>query len=372
MRILIFLGHPAHFHLFRHTIRALESGGHSLRILVSGKDVLEGLLQREGLEYTMVYTGVKGRTRLQLLRMLWVRGRRIYKIIRKWNADLMIGTSAEGPLFARLAGIPFINMNEDDYDVVPLYSRLSYPFSTHILMPEKCKAGRWRHKTIYYPGFHELAYLHPKLFQPDKAIIDKNTGKGLPYILLRFSALAAHHDNGKRGITEALALRIIELLRGKYRVFISSEKALPPSLSSYILKMNPLEIHHVMAGARLYIGDSQTMAAECAMLGTPFIRYNDFVGKITYLALLENEYKLGYGFIPGQEEEMIQTTIELLAKDDLREEWMKKRDLMLINKINTADFIRWFLVNYPQSAEDVVRKDYNWNIFREMTNSDVL
>jgi predicted glycosyltransferase len=33
----------------------------------------------------------------------------------------------------------------------------------------------------------------------------------------------------------------------------------------------------------LYIGDSQTMAAEAAVLGIPSIRFNSFVGKLVYL-----------------------------------------------------------------------------------------
>jgi len=42
-------------------------------------------------------------------------------------------------------------------------------------------------------------------------------------------------------------------------------------------------MHHVMAFASLYIGDSQTMAAEAGVLGVPFVRFNDFVGRIGYL-----------------------------------------------------------------------------------------
>ncbi len=54
-------------------------------------------------------------------------------------------------------------------------------------------------------------------------------------------------------------------------------------------------MHHVMAFASLYIGDSQTMAAEAGVLGVPFVRFNDFVGRIGYLRELEDTYHLGYG-----------------------------------------------------------------------------
>lgn len=54
-------------------------------------------------------------------------------------------------------------------------------------------------------------------------------------------------------------------------------------------------MHHVMAFASLYIGDSQTMAAEAGVLGVPFVRFSDFVGRIWYLRELEDKYELGYG-----------------------------------------------------------------------------
>ena len=63
----------------------------------------------------------------------------------------------------------------------------------------------------------------------------------------------------------------------------------------YRIKINPLDMHHVMAFASLYIGDSQTMAAEAGVLGVPFVWFNDFVGRIGYLRELEDKYELGYG-----------------------------------------------------------------------------
>jgi predicted glycosyltransferase len=45
----------------------------------------------------------------------------------------------------------------------------------------------------------------------------------------------------------------------------------------------------------MYIGDSQTMTAEAAVLGTPAIRFNDFVGELSYLEELEYTFDLTYG-----------------------------------------------------------------------------
>ena len=52
MRYLFYLGHPAHFHLFREVIPMLRNSGHEIKVLIKKKDVLEQLLKDSGWEYT--------------------------------------------------------------------------------------------------------------------------------------------------------------------------------------------------------------------------------------------------------------------------------------------------------------------------------
>lgn len=365
MRIMIYLGHPAHFHLFHHCLLEWREKGYLLQILVSRKDVLEDLLKAKGFDYVLVSEGKKHKNRFHLAWMVMKRGWQIFLQLRRFQADVMAGTAAEAPLMARLNGIPFINLNEDDADIVPLYAWLSYPFSDLILMPENCRAGRWKKKTLFYPGFHELAYLHPSQLQANTLAVSKNDIPGKPYILIRFSALTAHHDKGKKGLSENLAQEIIRLAGENYQVHISAEKMLSPALQAFQLRSDPQNIHRLMANAYLYIGDSQTMAAESAMLGVPFVRYNSFVGKLTYLAQLEDEYQLGYGFRPGEEAQMLQTIQKILYPQTVRTDWKKRRDAMLQGKINTARFLGWFIPHYPDSLREIGNKDFSWARFLE-------
>ena len=54
-------------------------------------------------------------------------------------------------------------------------------------------------------------------------------------------------------------------------------------------------MHHALYFAEMFIGDSQTMTAEAAVLGTPALRLNNFVGKLGYLNELERKFNLTYG-----------------------------------------------------------------------------
>lgn len=131
-------------------------------------------------------------------------------------------------------------------------------------------------------------------------------------------------------------------------------------------------MHHVMAFASLYMGDSQTMAAEAGVLGVPFVRFNDFVGRIGYLRELEDVYELGYGIHasllpddspirkndgsvqPSGTEALYQAVEQLVAMDasERRTLYQQRRQKMLADKIDCAKFLTWFIENYPESEEE--------------------
>ena len=89
----------------------------------------------------------------------------------------------------------------------------------------------------------------------------------------------------------------------------------------------------------MVIGDSQTMSAEAGVLGTPFTRYNDFVGKIGYLRELEEVYKLGFGITPDYPEKLLVKAEELASGSDIKSVFQKRREKMLTEKIDVADFL---------------------------------
>ena len=178
---------------------------------------------------------------------------------------------------------------------------------------------------------------------------------GEPYFLIRFSALNAHHDKGIKGISNEIAERLVKILEPFGTIYITSERPLEPQFEKYRIKINPLDMHHVMAFASLYIGDSQTMAAEAGVLGVPFVRFNDFVGRIGYLRELEDKYELGYGIKASAEGsvdalcERVETLVSMPSAER-KATFAARRQQMLSDKIDCAKFLTWFIENYPESA----------------------
>jgi hypothetical protein len=103
------------------------------------------------------------------------------------------------------------------------------------------------------------------------------------------------------------------------------------------------------------------MAAEAGVLGTPFVRFNDFVGRIGYLAELENKYNLGFGIKPDNPEKLLSVVKDLADTENLKQEFSRRRQKMLDEKIDTARFMTWFIENYPKSVDTMKQNsDYQY------------
>jgi predicted glycosyltransferase len=102
---------------------------------------------------------------------------------------------------------------------------------------------------------------------------------------------------GTSGLTGARKIELVKLLAGYGRVLISSENDLPPELEPYRLTIPPSHIHHFLAFASLLVGESATMASECAVLGVPSF-YISPVGR-GYTDEQEKRYGLVFNFTGG-------------------------------------------------------------------------
>ena len=371
MNVGLFLGHPAHFHMLKHTAENLKLDGHRVFVVIKKKDILETLCREAGLEYYKIREG-RGGSKWGLIKSVLGMEYHMCQFVRQNKIDLLIGSTLSFTA-AKINRIAVIVMGEDDANVVPNYAKLVYPFASVVLTPDSCNNGKWDKKSSKYSSYHELAYLHPNHFTPDEKVVkgyDIDVAK--PYFIVRFAQLNAHHDSGIKGINNEIAERLIKILKPHGKIYITSERPLEPQFEQYRIKINPLDMHHVMAFASLYIGDSQTMAAEAGVLGVPFVRFNDFVGRIGYLRELEDVYELGFGIHasalpedspirkhdgsvqPSGTDALYQAVEQLVAMDatERRTLYQQRRQKMLADKIDCAMFLTWFIENYPQSVEE--------------------
>ncbi|MCR4619329.1 MAG: hypothetical protein K5633_01400 [Paludibacteraceae bacterium] len=367
MNVLIQLSHPAHFHLYKHVAKNLKEDGHKVFVLIKSKDVLEPLLQEAGLEYYNINEHAHRGSKWGILWDMLSREARMIVFCLRHRIDLLTGSTPEVAHVGWLLRRSSINTGEDDLNIVPMFRKIAGPFLQCLLTPETCNTEPYEDRSVHYPGYHKLAYLHPNRFIANRDVVEKygiETSK--PYFLLRFAKLGAHHDVGVNGISTEVAQHLIDILTPKGKVYITSERELEPQFEQYRLRIHPLDIHHVMNYATLYIGDSQSMAVEAAMLGVPSLRFNDFVGekKIGVMEELEHKYGLTFGISSKEADRLYDKVNEMLQTEGVREQFQARREVMLKDKIDVTEFLTWFIENYPNSKADVKQSDFNWGRFR--------
>jgi len=351
-RFLFFLIHPSKYHVFRNTINTLKAHGHHVDILITSKDVLEVLLKNEGWPYKNIFPEgrkMKGvpayiSAAINTFRTLF----RLEKFLFKNKKFDMFITDDLLVINGWWRRIPTVLLQDDDVTAVP-ETVLLHTFAKHILSPSVSNMKKNNQKKISFYGYKELGSLHPNRFIPDMSIVTQFNPKNKNYFLLRLVSLRSTHDTGKSGLNDNDVEKLIEMLGSKGEIYITSERPLPEKYEKYRINIKPNDIAHALCFAQLLIADSQTMSAEAGVLGTPYIRYNDFVGRISYLEELEQKYELGYGVKTKDKEKLFETLQLLLSKNDIKGEWLKKKQKMLDDKIDLTSFMLWFFEEYPES-----------------------
>ena len=363
-KILVYFGHPAQYLFMREAIKQLQSNGLKVKIVIKTKDVLEDLVKSDGFEFTNILKKKRGSSKFSIILSLLKRNLKLIPIILKFRPNLMISTDATIAQLGKVFGIQRITITEDDYNIIKPLANVSYPITNYILCPEVCSVGRFEAKKIGYKGYMKLAYLHPKIFKYQTSIVDSYN---LPkkYALIRLAQLTAFHDKGIKGISNFFLDELIKILLKKNIIpVISSEYNLGEKYNKYILSINPKDIHHILKKASILICDSQSMSVEAAMLGTPSLRYSSFAGKISVLEELELKYQLTYGFSIGKDKNLIDKLNEILNIVNFEEEFEKRRQVMLDDKINVTEFLVWFIQGYPKTVEDLKKDPLIQNKFK--------
>jgi uncharacterized protein len=348
MKYLFFFVHPSKFHVFKNTINTLISRGHQVEVLITSKDVLEDLVKSEGWNYKNIFPEgrkMKGvppyiSSAINFFRTIF----RLFRYTKGKKYDLFV-TDDLLVYLGKWKNVPSIVFNDDDLTIVKQYA-LVLSQATHILSPDITKAGKYTPKKIGFPGYKELAYLHPNVFVPDIKIVAQFNPELAPYFILRLVSLRAYHDVGMKGLGDKEVKELISLLEKHGKVFISSERPLSSDFEGYRLQIEPSQIAHALYYAKLFIGDSQTMTSEAAILGTPAFRCNDFVGRISVMEEKEVKYGLSFNYPPSRFDEMLSKIQELLDGENFEQEFEQRKQKMLNDKIDLSAYMIWLFENY--------------------------
>jgi predicted glycosyltransferase len=345
VRILVDVSHPAHVHFFRHAIYEFRRRGHTVRIVSRVKDLTVPLLDALGLTHEPISVAPSRRSAVTLGRELLIHLWRLARIARTFRPDVMLQVAGTfiapvGFLLRRPAVVFY------DTEIARWSNALTYPLATAVCTPD-CYQGSAGPHHVRYPGYHELAYLHPSVFTPDPSRLPQaGISATERFFIVRFVNWAALHDYRHAGFAAGGKVGLVEALARHGRVLVSSESALPDELEPYRLAAPVEAIHDLMAFATLVIGESATMASEAAVLGVPAIFMSS--SPRGYTTEQERRYGLVRTFRPEQAGECLQAALDVATRplDDLRREYTAKRARLLADHVSTT---AW-MVDYVETT----------------------
>ena len=332
LKILMHFGHPAHYHLFKNLIKILERENHKIKVLSTDKEMLNLLLSNSKLNYTKIANESKG-----FFKIINFFKEILYTLIisRKYKPDVFVGRAqtnlAIASLFRRK---PFVSYSDTDDAFIPRL--ISIPLSSVVVTPNSyTKSLGVHHKK--FDGYYELCYLHGKYFKRKAA---NNIFSKKESVMVRFVSWGASHDIGKKGITNLEKLYLLYFLSKHYKVYLSSEIALPKMFYDFCESFDPLDAHQILSKCKLYVGEGATMASEAACLGVPSVFVSD--RELGYINELRDNYKLI--FQTNSLKAIIKTIKLHLSKNSNfnKENWFK----MLEEKVDVNDYMYKIIINY--------------------------
>lgn len=341
MNILFDINHPGHVHLFKNAIQILKKDGHNIIITSRVKDITVELLDNYKMDHIVLSKATKGLF-LQACELIW-RQIRLLPILLKNKIQICISvTGACNVHICKVLNIPTLIFYDTEH--ASLQNNVALPFATAFITPDSF-IGRYGKKHITYNGTHDLAYLHPKYFTPNKEIYSLlNLSVEENFVVIRFVSWQATHDRGQSGISLKLKRKIINLCSQYAKLFIVSESTIDEEFEKYRFPIAPEKMHDTLNFATMYIGEGGSMATEAAILGTPAI----FISSLTAGVFdeYENNYQLMYSFQPDQEAEILQKIETLLKMKNLKGTWEERKKKFLNDKEDLTQFMIKLIYKY--------------------------
>jgi uncharacterized protein len=353
MKIAVFANTPAQIHFYKNIIRELKEHGHEVRVLA--RDYGETLDVAESMGHDFYIYSKSPLSKIGKVIIMPFEIGNAYKILRRFKPDIITGFGIYDAFTSALLRTKCIVFEDSEPELTNLPYSIPYraclPFVDAIITPCSFSLNIGK-KQMRVNGFKELAYLHPNYYRPDESIKELLRLKGdEEYVLLRFNAFDAVHDLGIRGFSMTNKVRLVSELEKYAKVFISSEAGVPDEIKDRVMKIPKNRIHDAIYYAKILVTDTQTMTTEAAILGTPAIRCNQFVGPNDMGIFVDLEKKYGLIFNYSEPDKSINKAVELIQKHNLKQEWTERRDKLLKDNIDITTFMVWFIENYPDSHE---------------------
>ncbi|MGQ4556062.1 DUF354 domain-containing protein [Halobellus sp. GM3] len=333
--------HPAHVHLFRHAIYELVDRGHAVAVTSREKELTTDLLDAYGIDHTVLSR--KGTRTIELVPEWLLRDVRTVRYARRFDPDVVVSRLSPTAVHAAaMVGAGAVVFH--DHEGTNRLANALAPFTDRVCTPATFD-GDFGAPHDRHEGLQELAYLHPDRFDPDRdRLRDHGVDPDEPYAVLRFVEMGAHHDVGLKGLSTAAKRRLVDELSAHATVYVSTEGSDDSTggdeteRPAEAIPVPPAAMHDLLSEAALFVTDSNTMATEAGLLGTPTIRsgaYADTDDFSNFAALAD----AGLVESIADEDAAVDRAVELLTDTASETRWRRRREAYLDGKPDLTAYI---------------------------------
>jgi len=285
MRVWVDCTAAAHPLVLRPIVERLRERGHRVEITAREYGQTVGILQRLGLEHTVV--GEHGDSTLAKAGALASRSAALRRWARPRGFDLAVGHgSVDLAVVSSLIRVPSAQMQ--DYEHAGLQRQLAFRAARRVLVPDAIpvdamrRAGAAARKLVRYPGLKEDYYLAD--FEPDEAVIAElglDSGRVLVVVRPPPESSAYHAENPlyngvlDRVATDGRATAVVVPRTDRQRADAEarSERGEP-----VVVPERAIDAQSLIAYADLVVSAGGTMNREAVALGTPV--YTNISGRM--------------------------------------------------------------------------------------------
>lgn len=336
MRHLFFANTPAHVHLYKNPVQRLSERGHEVLILGREDECAVDLLEYYALPYELY--GKRGQSKRELLSNFPRHLVRCFRQTRAFDPDLIFGMGAYAAPAGLVSDTPVIAIQDSEPHTLDYM--LSRPIVTAFLTPYTFRRdlGPKHHRFF---GFKESSYVHPDVYQSECDVrAELGLPEGEPFVFVRLNSWGAYHDVGHSGFTARQRQRLLERLDDYATVVVSDEGGSNASLprNARVFDIHPAYVHDALSEAELLVADTQTMVTEAAMLGTPAIRSNSFVGHSDMGNFVELEAR-GLVHNTTEFDDLLERADRLLTDAAARSAWNDRHESFVGELVNLTDLL---------------------------------
>lgn len=260
-KILFDIYHLPQVNLFKSSIRKLNLDEVVITTVNRGKQIK--VLEYEFPENEIIVLGDykynKGFFSM-LFKIIIPRLFKLSKIIKKNNVKLVLSSSYQSNVVAKIKGIPNYIFTDD--------FRIFHPYIKHvttkIFMPSFIKP---QSKIESFHALKEWSYLSPKYFHPNNNILDDYNLKEKDYIFIReVSTESLNYLHQLKNIIAKISKFIDKDMKVLFSLENKGDRKLYPK--NWLLLKEPIkDIHSLMYYSKCVISSGDSMAREGAMLG---------------------------------------------------------------------------------------------------------